>query len=478
MAATAEDTTGEKASTGLSKTISKLLWTPPWLRWNPERNFEMSWPLTCVFGFVAAFSVANLYYTHPILHIIAEDFGITDERASLVPTVLQAGYATGLLFIVPVGDIVRRRPMIISLVFVTSLFWLGCTLTKTFESFLGLSYVVGLFTVTPQLMFPLTVRYAPARHRPTMTAIVMSGLVFGILVARLLSGIVTEYTNWRNIYWMSFGLQLAIVLIAFFLLPDFPVLRPGASYPSILVKMVKLPFQHPVLTQSALISFLLMGMFTSFWTTLTFQLAGPPFHLSTLVIGLFALVGMSPVLFSPIFSRLVMTRLHPSGTLIIGHIILLAAVCIGTFTGTFSLAGPVIWASIGDLGMNIVTVSNRMAFANVEPTAQNSVNSVYMVFTFCGQLFGTAVGNKLYASGGWIRSGSLSIGLIGGGLLLVLIRGPHETGWIGWSGGWELRTKVLRAREAANSQEVSESTEHPSDEEAAVPQETEVKEKI
>lgn len=71
---------------------------------------------------VAAFSVANLYYTHPILHIIAEDFGITDERASLVPTVLQAGYATGLLFIVPVGDIVRRRPMIISLVFVTSLF--------------------------------------------------------------------------------------------------------------------------------------------------------------------------------------------------------------------------------------------------------------------------------------------------------------------------------------------------------------------
>lgn len=128
--------------------------------------------------------------------------------------------------------------------------------------------------------------------------------------------------------------------------------------------------------------------------------------------------------------------------------------------------------------MNIVTVSNRMAFANVEPTAQNSVNSVYMVFTFCGQLFGTAVGNKLYASGGWIRSGSLSIGLIGGGLLLVLVRGPHETGWIGWSGGWELRTKVLRAREAANSQEVSESTEHPSDEEAAVPQETEVKEKM
>jgi predicted MFS family arabinose efflux permease len=243
--------------------------------------------------------------------------------------------------------------------------------------------------------------------------------------------------------------------------------------------MVQLPFQYPVLTQSSIISFLNMGMFTSFWTTLTFQLAGPPFHLSTLVIGLFALVGMSPVVFSPLFSRFVMTRLHSSGTLIIGHLILLTAVCIGTFTGTFSLAGPVIWASIGDLGVNIATVSNRMAFAHVEPTAQNTVNSVYMVFTFCGQLFGTAVGNKLYASGGWIRSGSLSIGLVGASLLIVLIRGPHETGWIGWSGGWEIRKKILQQREAAASASQEESaTEHPSDEEAAIQQENEVREKV
>ncbi|KAL7783435.1 major facilitator superfamily domain-containing protein [Trichoderma ceciliae] len=474
MAAVREDAAGAKTSAGLSK----FIWTPPWVRWNPDGIFEMSWPLTCLFGFVAAFSVANLYYTHPILHILAEDFGISDERASLVPTLLQAGYATGLLFIIPIGDIVRRRPMVIGLVFVTSLIWLGCTLTKSFEPFLGLSYIVGLFTVTPQLMFPLTVRYAPARHRPTMTAIVMSGLVFGILLARLLSGIVTQYTSWRNVYWMSFGLQLGIVLFSFLFMPDFPVLRPGASYPSILLKMVHLPFQQPVLTQSALISFLLMGMFTSFWTTLTFQLARPPFNLSILVIGLFALVGMSPVLFSPIFSRLVMTRLHSSGTLIIGHLILLTAVCIGTFTGTFSLAGPIIWASIGDFGMNIVTVSNRMAFANIEPTAQNAVNSVYMVFTFCGQLFGTAVGNKLYASGGWIRSGCLSIGLMGGGLLLVLVRGPHERGWIGWSGGWEMRTKRLQRRENEVSQEVSGSTELPSDEEAGIRQESGVKEKM
>ncbi|KAL6901226.1 major facilitator superfamily domain-containing protein [Trichoderma evansii] len=456
--------------------FSKLFWSPSWVRWNPEGNFEMTWTLTCLFGFVAAFSVANLYYTHPILHVLAEDFNVSDERASLVPTLLQTGYATGLLFIVPVGDLVPRRPMIISLVFLTSMIWLGCCLTKKFEVFLGLSYIVGLFTVTPQLMFPLTVRYAPTRHRATMTAIVMSGLVFGILVARLISGIITQYASWRVMYWVSFGLQLAIILLAFLFLPDFPILRPGGSYPGILLKMVQLPFQYPVLTQSSVISFLNMGMFTSFWTTLTFQLNGT-FHLSTLVIGLFALVGMSPVVFSPLFSRYVMVHLHPTGSLVIGQLILITAACIGTFTGTFSLAGPIIWACIGDLGSNITTVSNRMLFANVEPTAQNTVNSVYMVFTFCGQLFGTAVGNKLYADGGWIHSGAMSIGLVGGSLVLILLRGPHEKGWIGWTGGWEVRAKRLKQREAEATQG-SSATENPADEEAAIPQETEVKEKL
>ena len=169
-----------------------------------------------------------------------------------------------------------------------------------------------------------------------------------------------------------------------------------------------MPFFHPVLTQSGLIAFLTMGMFTSFWTTLTFQLA-EVFHLSPLVIGLFALVGISPVLLNPVISWLLTSRIHPSGTLLIAHVITLTAVCIGTFVGTFSLAGPIIWAFLGDLGYNTIIVSNRLAIANVDPKAQNAVNAVYMLFTFGGQLFGIALGNQLYAQGGWTHSGALNI---------------------------------------------------------------------
>lgn len=319
--------------------------------------------------------------------------------------------------------------------------WLGLTLTGSFSVFLGLSFLVGVLTVTPQLMFPLAVQYAPQRHRATMISIIMSGLVFGILVARLLSGIITQYSSWRSVYWMSFGLQIGIFVFLFLYLPDYPVLRPGGTYPQALLAIVKMPFKYPVLAQCSLIAFFTMAMFTSFWTTLTFQLAGPPFNLSTLTIGLFALIGISPVFLNPVVSRLLTSRIHTSGTQIIALSATLVAVIIGTFVGTFSLAGLVIWAFLGDLGMNTVVVANRMAFANVDTKAQNAVNSVYMVLTFCGQLFGTAVGNSLYAQGGWMHSGALSIGLIGTALVLVLIRGPHEKGWIGWGGGWDLKKK-------------------------------------
>ncbi|XXG95486.1 hypothetical protein Hte_001750 [Hypoxylon texense] len=270
-----------------------------------------------------------------------------------------------------------------------------------------------------------------------MISIVMSGLVFGVLVARLLSGIVTQYTSWRNVYWVSFGLQALVWICLFFSMPDYPILSPGTSYPRILLKIATLPFRKPDLTQNALIAFLTQGMFTSFWTTLTFQLADV-FHWSTLSIGLFALIGISPVFLNPVVSRLLIGQIHPHGSLIIAHLVTLLAICIGTFVGTFSVAGLVIWAFLGDLGMNTIIVANRVAIAHVDPKAQNAVNSVYMVHTFCGQLFGTAVGNALYANGGWTHTGAFNIAQMIAGLIVIFLRGPHEKGWIGWRGGWDL----------------------------------------
>ncbi|KAI0389126.1 major facilitator superfamily domain-containing protein [Xylariaceae sp. FL0594] len=444
-----EDWAEEGAKTKTqSQLVRLLLWTPKWLRWDPDANNELTWGVCAIFGVAGAFSVANLYYTTPILNVLADEFQVSDERSALVPSVTQAGYAGGLLFIIPLGDILRRRYLVLGLVFATAFVWLGCLFTESFSVFLALSFIVGFLTVTPQLMFPLTVQYAPARHKATMTSVVMSGLVFGILIARLISAIITEYTSWRVVFWVSFGLQAAIWLQLFVFMKDYPVARPGTSYPEILWRIIRLPFRKPKLLQHSIIAFLAMGMFTSFWTTLTFQLADV-FHLSTLAIGLFAIGGLSPTALNPVVSRVLTSRIHTTGTLIIGTVATLAIVLIGTFVGTFSLAGPIIWAIFGDLGVNTIVIANRMAIADVDPTAHNAVNSVYMIFTFAGQLFGTAVGNSLYARGGWTWSGALSIAQLTGSFLILFVRGPHEKGWFGWGGGWDLRTNEITAAAAA-----------------------------
>ncbi|KAI1162116.1 major facilitator superfamily domain-containing protein [Nemania serpens] len=425
-----------------SRLVRLLAWMPPWLRprdgGDEEKDLELTWGLTVIYAMAGAFSVANLYYTNPILNILADEFDVSNERAALIPSVTQAGYAGGLLFIIPLGDILRRRYLILGLVFSTAFVWLGCILAPSFPCFLALSFLVGLLTVTPQLMFPLAAKYAPPHLKTTMTSIIVSGLVLGILVARLLSGIVTQYAPWRTVYWLSLALQAVVLLLLFLFMRDYPVARPGTSYAWLLRRIVTLPFRAPALTQNALVAFLAMGTFTSFWTTLTFQLSAV-FGLTTLEIGLFALAGIAPALLNPLVSRLLVARIHTHGTLLIALSLTLAAVVVGTFVGKFSLAGPVLWALLGDLGLNTIIVANRAAIAGVDTSAHNAVNAVYMIFTFAGQLFGTAVGNALYARGGWGWSGALNIAQIGTAVALVLVRGPREEGWVGWTGGWDLR---------------------------------------
>lgn len=285
-----------------------------------------------------------------------------------------------------------------------------------------------------------------------MISILMSGLVFGIACARIISGIISQYVAWRTVYWIAFGLQMGTVLMLILFMPDYPVMRRGTSYLGCLWTMVQLPFLHPVLTQQSIIAFLTFGIFTCFWTTLTFKLTDT-FGYSSLKIGLFSLIALAPVFLNPLVARLVTSRLHPSGTLIIAHVISLVGVCIGTFVGDFSIGGLIVRAFLGDLGMNTVVVANRMAIANVHPEAQNAVNSVYMVFTFCGQMSGTAAGNKLYAEGGWIPTGILMICFVGASLFLVIVRGPHEEGWVGWRGGWDLRVRPGEPVQAADKED-------------------------
>ncbi|KAK7431048.1 hypothetical protein QQZ08_002328 [Neonectria magnoliae] len=339
---------------------------------------------------------------------MAVDFRVSYEESSQVATLMQSGYAAGLVFVLPLGDILTRRPFIISLILATATMWIGLCVTKDFAVFRALSFICGVTTVTPQLMIPLVGDFAPAHRKSSLLSIVVSGLMLGILVARLLSGVVANFTSWRNIYWFACGVQYLLSVTLFFFMPDYPSTNPdGLNYFRALWSIPYMMATEPVLIQACLITFCLCCIFTSFWTTLTFLLASPPFDYSSLQIGLFSLTALVTIITIPIIGRLI-DRFVPLLSTLSGQIMALIGTTIGTFISTFTIAGPIIQAIGIDIGVQTAQVANRAAIFNINPKARNRVNTAYMACAFLGQLTGTAVGNRLYAAGGWRHSGACS----------------------------------------------------------------------
>lgn len=288
-------------------------------------------------------------------------------------------------------------------------------------------------------MLPLVGDLAPPARRATAISVVTSGIILGLIMGRLFAGIISSYSSWRNVYWMSLGVQYALVILLWLFMPDYPRTNKNISYFNILATIVKLWLTTPVLVQATFIGFFLASTFTSFWTTLTFLLSGNPYNYDTVTIGLLSLAGMTPMFLGPIFSRYVIDKIVTQAALLLSITVLLTGICIGTFTGKFTIAGPVLQAALQDFGLQMSQIANRTAIYAVAPKARNRVNTAYMIGVFCGQLMGTAVGNRVYSESGWVMTGAVSIIFVGVTLLLVLLRGPCETGWIGWRGGFKIR---------------------------------------
>jgi predicted MFS family arabinose efflux permease len=331
-------------------------------------------------------------------------------------------------------------------------------------------------------MLPLVGDLAPPERRASALSVVVSGMLLGMMLARLLSGVVAYIIGWRYIYWISFALQYIILILLYLWMPDYPSTNPGESlvrrYPYLLRDILKMPLKYPVLMQGCLIGFFTSSTFTNYWTTLTFLLADR-YHYSSLVIGLFAVIGIAAMTWGPIYARKVMDKTVPLFSVIVGGCICLISVIIGTYTGRVTVAGPIIQAMGLDIGIQTSQIANRTAIYSTAPKARNRVNTSYMVCVFCGQLMGTAVGNRLYAEGGWIASGSASVGFISMALIISLARGPYEPGWVGWSGGWSIRKRVVQTKPSADEegrtvdagerdQEPSESDSHNQDQRLAV----------
>jgi predicted MFS family arabinose efflux permease len=158
---------------------------------------------------------------------------------------------------------------------------IGLAVSNNLHVFEGLSFLVGVVTVTPQILLPLAADLAPPERRASAISVVLSGLLFGILIARVLAGIIAEYASWRVVYYFAIGVQSLVLFGAYLLLPDYPSKNADMTYFQILFTMAKFAVTEPILIQAYLINMASSACFANFWVTLTFLLGGPPYHYST-----------------------------------------------------------------------------------------------------------------------------------------------------------------------------------------------------
>ncbi|KIJ30253.1 hypothetical protein M422DRAFT_784049 [Sphaerobolus stellatus SS14] len=242
---------------------------PRGLRYYEGRPQKFGVILQIVFGFSSTFTAANLYYCQPLLITLAEAFGVSHAEVSRIPTLTQAGYAVGLLLVTPLGDLVRRRPLLLLLVLSSGSLSIVLALAKSAVVFEVISFFIGVLTVTPQVLIPLAADLSPPHRRAASISIVFAGLLLGILIARVLAGVIAQFSSWRNVYFMAVGVQYAMLLLLYLVLPDFPAKSPEIGYFGILKSMAIFAVTEPILIQACLVSCAGSACFTNFWVTVS-----------------------------------------------------------------------------------------------------------------------------------------------------------------------------------------------------------------
>ncbi|CAJ1316573.1 MFS transporter [Paenibacillus sp. PK4536] len=380
---------------------------------NTEQSqpFVLRQSLLWIMAIASGLAVANLYYNQPLLADMATSFGISRDRAGYISTFTQIGYALGMLLFVPLGDIRERRKLISTLLILVTISLLAAAVSTHIVWMYIASFAIGLTTVVPQILVPFSAQLATPEQRGKVIGTVMSGLLFGILLARTISGLIGGTWGWR---WM-YGIAAILMFILFLVLRrKLPHVEPlmKSTYRELVVSMGGLIRQYAVLREGALIGALNFASFSVFWTSLSFYLEGEPYHYSSQIAGLFGLVGVVGALGAPVVGRIA-DRIQPKW--IIGCMITITLISFAFF-GWWggSLIGLMIGIVLLDLGVQGAQVSNQARIYALNDSARSRLNTVLMVSTFLGGAIGSSVSSYMWKIGGWS-----AVSLSGGVFMLL-----------------------------------------------------------
>lgn len=355
------------------------------------------------YGLAATTAVvtANAYYIHPIIGEVARDFGVSDGAIGVVPALNQVALALGIFLLLPLGDRYSNRSLCILFVSLQTFAMLGMALAAQFALFTLASTLLGFVTIAPYLLPAFASKRVAPERLGQVTALLTAGVIFGILVARVGAGIVTQAYDWRTVYWIAVALMIAVTLML-------PIAmrsetnaekRPTGSYGELLASVLTLACRHKDVLNSALIQALNFGCFTAIWLALALHLTSPELGYGVDTVGYLAGIGAISVLTTPRIGRWA-DSVGPRRARAIVSVLQFAGIAL-LYPFGFSAWLVLVPLTLINLVGPSVDVTSRMIFLALDPAIRTRLTTVYIVIMFIGGGIGSVLGTAIYDGYGW-----------------------------------------------------------------------------
>ena len=333
--------------------------------------------------------VANMYYIQPIGTQIAQAFQVSIGSIGFVTMLTQLGYALGLLFLVPLGDVVDRRKLIIRVAALSSLS-------------LSASFFIGLLSIVAQIIIPYAAVMAGPANRGKVTGRMLGGLLTGILLSRTISGFIASAASWRTVYLIAVIFVLALVVLLQLKLPKTVIHTQTSNrltYLGSLKSLPKLIKSQPLLREATVNGFFMFATFSIFWSTLIFFVSSPAYYWGPKEVGILAIFGLSGAFVAPIIGRL--SDYYPERKIVLIGLLMQFGSFILLFLGGTHVVLLILAIIVLDIGTQFGQVANQTRVQNLGEEASNRNNTVFMFFYFIGGSLGSLIGTLMWQNYGW-----------------------------------------------------------------------------
>ena len=372
-----------------------------------QENKGIPRSLLLMMAAMAGLTVANCYYNQPLLEVIRRDLSVSEVEANLITVVTQIGYALGLCFIIPMGDLYSRRRLITVNMLVSALMAALIALADSIVLVWGASIVLGACSVIPQIFMPLAGQYSRPENKSRNIGIVLSGLLTGILASRVVSGFVGDWLGWRAMFLFASLLMLACMAITLAMMPLVKSNFSG-TYGSLMSSVWHILLTHRVIRLRSLRAAFGFGSMLAIWSCLAFRLAEAPFHAGSDMVGVLGLCGIvGAVLASGMGSYI--PRFGIRVFSIVGALLQLVAWTISYLFGDM-YAGLIAAIILVDVGLQCLQLSNQSGCIEEMPEASSRANTIFMTTYFVGGSFGTFCAGVGWETFGW--TGVCSVGVV------------------------------------------------------------------